>query len=135
MSVPNDSMPPSDPSAVSSDERQWAMFSHLSMIASNIITGAIGGFIGPLIMWLVKKDTMPWAGEQAKEVLNFSILVTAIMVAMWLLTVVTFGIGGLLAFPVMVIVGIGALVFNIIAAMKTNEGVAYRYPINFRIIK
>jgi len=130
----NDPVPPAS-DAPSADERQWAMFSHLSMIGAGIVTGGWGGFLGPLIMWLVKKDTMPWAAEQAKEALNFSILVTAIVIAMWMLTIVTFGIGGLLAIPVMIIVGIGALILNIMAAMKTNEGIAYRYPVNFRIVK
>jgi uncharacterized protein len=129
----NDGAPPSG--SVSNEERQWAMFSHLSMLAASVVTGGWGGFAGPLIMWMMKKDTMPWAGEQAKEALNFSILVTGIMIAMWILTFVTLGLGALIAFPVMMIVGVAALVFCIIAAMKTNEGVAYRYPVNFRVVK
>jgi uncharacterized Tic20 family protein len=47
----------------------------------------------------------------------------------------TLGVGALLTVPLMLIVGVAALVFVIIAAMKANEGVAYRYPFALRLIK
>ena len=122
----------------SAEERQWAMFAHLSALAGGLLTGAIGGwgfFLGPLVIWLMKKDTMPFVADQAKEALNFNITVSAIMLLMLVLTVVTLGIGFLLAGPVMVIVGIAALVLIIMAAIKANEGHAYRYPLTLRLVK
>jgi uncharacterized Tic20 family protein len=47
----------------------------------------------------------------------------------------TLGVGALLTVPLMLIVGVAALVFVIIAAMKANEGVASRYPFALRLIK
>jgi uncharacterized protein len=139
MSESNDTMSPPPPSgAPSAEERQWAMFAHLSALAGGLLTGAFGGwgfFIGPLIIWLMKKDTMPFVNDQAKEALNFNITVSAIFLVLLILTVVTLGIGAILTVPVMLIVGIGALVFIIIAAMKANEGIAYRYPVTIRLIK
>jgi uncharacterized protein len=139
MSESNDTMSPPPPSgAPSAEERQWAMFAHLSALAGGLLTGAFGGwgfFIGPLIIWLMKKDTMPFVNDQAKEALNFNITVSAIFLVLLILTVVTLGIGAILTVPVMLIVGIGALVFIIIAAMKANEGIAYRYPATIRLIK
>jgi uncharacterized Tic20 family protein len=35
----------------------------------------------------------------------------------------------------MMIIGIAALVFVIIAAVKANEGKAYRYPVSVRLVK
>ena len=83
----------------------------------------------------MKKDTMPFVNDQAKEALNFNITVSAIFLVLWILTVVTLFIGALLTFPLMAIVGIGALVLIVIASMKANEGVAYRYPFTIRLIK
>ena len=123
---------------VPAEERQWGMFAHLSMLAAGLLTSAIGGwgwFLGPLIIWLMKKDTMPFVADQAKEALNFSLLVTAVFVVLMLLGFLTLGVGFLVTVPVMVIVGIAALILTIMAAMKANDGVRYRYPINIRFIK
>ena len=140
MSEANDyTTPPPPPSGMpSAEERQWAMFAHLSALLGGLLTGAVGGwgsFIGPLIIWLVKKDSMPFVNDQAKEALNFNITVSAILLALWILTVVTLFIGALLTFPLMAIVLVAALVLIVIAAIKSNEGVAYRYPFAIRLIK
>jgi hypothetical protein len=123
---------------VSAEERQWAMFAHLSALAGGLLTSAIGGwgfFIGPLVIWLMKKDTMPFVADQAKESLNFNITVSAIFLILLILSLVTLGIGFLVTLPIMLIVGIAALVLIIIAAMKANQGIAYRYPFTVRLVK
>jgi Uncharacterized protein conserved in bacteria len=136
---PSDSLPPSPDEAMPSpEERQWALFAHLSALVGGLLTGAwmgLGCFIGPLIIWQVKKDTMPFVEDQAKEALNFNITVAIIGVALLLLSVMTLGIGLLLTIPVAIIVGIAWLVFTIIAAIRANEGVRYRYPFALRLIK
>ena len=114
------------------------MFAHLSALAGGLLTSAVGGwgfFLGPLVIWLMKKETMPFVADQAREALNFNITVSAIMLAMMVLGFVTLGIGFLLAAPVMFIVGVAALVFIVIAAIKANDGVAYRYPMTVRLVK
>ena len=123
---------------ISADQRQWAMFAHLSAIVGGLLTGHFGGIgcvLGPLIIWAVKKDTMPFVADQAKEALNFNITVGIVLFVLFLLGIGTLGIGFILTAPLMGIVGIAALVFIIIAAIKANEGVAYRYPFTLRLIK
>ncbi|MEG3157390.1 DUF4870 domain-containing protein [Lysobacter zhanggongensis] len=125
-------------SGISAEERQWAMFAHLSALVGGLLTSAAGGwgtFIGPLVIWLVKKDTMPFVNDQGKEALNFNITVAIICLALVLLSIVTLGIGLIIAIPAWVIVGIAWLVLTILAAVKANEGVAYRYPLTLRLIK
>jgi len=121
------------------EERQWAMFAQLSALVGALLTGALGGgwgcFIGPLIIWLVKKDGMPFVDDQGKEALNFNITVAIASVALLLFSVVTFGIGLLIAIPLWVIIGIAWLVLTIIAAIKANEGERYRYPFTLRLVK
>ena len=129
---------PGADNGINAEERQWAMFAHLSALAGGLLTSAIGGwgfFIGPLVIWLMKKDTMPFVADQAKEALNFNITVSAIFLVLMILGFVTLGIGFLIALPIMLIVGIAALVLVIIAAMKANQGIAYRYPFTIRLVK
>ena len=80
MSVPPESVtppassagaPPPPASAPTAEERQWAMFAHLSALLGGLVTGWIGGwgwFLGPLIIWLMKKDSMPLAKRRPPEV-------------------------------------------------------------------
>ncbi|MBO9715494.1 MAG: DUF4870 domain-containing protein [Pseudoxanthomonas sp.] len=116
------------------EDRQWAMFGHLSALIG-LFTGGIGNIVGPLVIWLVKKDTLPFAGEQAKEALNFNITLLIAAVALVLVTVVTFGIGIILTGPIGALLGLAWLVLTILAGVKANEGVAYRYPFTLRLIK
>ena len=124
--------------AVPQDQRQWAMFAHLSALLGGLLTSAVGGwgwFLGPLVIWLMKKETMPFVEDQAKEALNFNITVTIVFLVLMLLGFVTLGVGFLITLPVMLIVGIAALVLIVMAAIKANDGVRYRYPFTLRLIK
>ncbi|HQX94614.1 MAG TPA: DUF4870 domain-containing protein, partial [Thermomonas sp.] len=94
-----------------------------------------GFFLGPLVIWLMKKETMPFVADQAKEALNFNITVSAIFLLLLILSFLTLGIGFLITVPIMLVVGLGALVLVIMAAIKANEGVAYRYPFAIRLVK
>jgi len=128
--------PPSG--APAQEERQWAMFAHLSALLGGLLTSGLGGwgfFLGPLVIWLMKKDSMPFVADQAREALNFNITVSAIFLILLILSVLTLGIGLLVTMPIMLIVGLAALVLIIMAAVKANAGVAYRYPFAIRLVK
>jgi uncharacterized Tic20 family protein len=127
------SPPPSPGGEVPPDQRQMALFSHLSSLSGLIIP--LGNILGPLILWLVKKDTMPFVEDQAKEALNFNITLGIIGIVLTIITVVTFGIGAVLTVPLGILLGIAWLVLTIMAGMKANEGQYYRYPFALRLIK
>lgn len=138
MNESNESINPSpqlQPSGVPAEERQWAMFAHLSALAGGVLTGGWGCFIGPLIIWLVKKDTMAFVDDQGKEALNFNITCGIVFLALLLLAIMTLGIGLIIAIPGWIIIGVAWIVLTIIAGIKANEGVAYRYPLSLRLIK
>jgi uncharacterized Tic20 family protein len=128
-----------EPTSASADERQWAMLAHLSALLGYLLTsgwaGSAGGFLGPLIVWLIKKDTMPFVDTQGKEALNFSITICIAFATLFGFGIMTFGIGFFFVWPLFLVVGLYALIFTIIASVKTYEGVAYRYPIALRLIK
>jgi uncharacterized Tic20 family protein len=136
----NPTTPPPPPPEVApvlvardADERMWAMLGHLSAFTA-FITG-LGCVIGPLIVWLVKRETMPFAGDQAKEALNFNITAIIVAVGLGIFTFITLGIGALLTVPAACILFVGWFVLTIIAAIKANNGEQYRYPFAIRLVK
>ncbi|WP_110927837.1 DUF4870 domain-containing protein [Bacillus massiliglaciei] len=85
-------------------------------------------FIGPLVIWLLKKDSSPFIDYHGREYLNFLISYTVYGIIAGLLTLVLIG------FVLAPIVGLAAVVFTIIAAVKAFEGIEYRIPFIFRIL-
>jgi uncharacterized Tic20 family protein len=111
----------------SPEVRQWAMFCHFAAFLGMLFP--FGNLLGPLILWQIKKDSDPFIDAQGKEALNFQITVSLAMVASTFLMLLLIG------FALFGLVAVGALVLTIIAGIKANEGVAYRYPFTWRLIK
>ena len=112
---------------ISQDEKTWGMLAHLSTLVGLIVP--FGTIVGPLVVWLMKKDTMPFVADQGKEALNFNITVLIAMIVGGILTLVLIGV------LVMIVVGIAWLVLSIIAALAANKGESYRYPFTLRLVK
>ena len=94
------------------------------------LLGIFTYFVGPLIIWLMKKDSSPFVDDQGKEALNFQIVASIATAACFLACCLP---------PVAVLlisaVQITRIVFSIIATVQANQGIAYRYPVTFRLIK
>jgi uncharacterized Tic20 family protein len=118
----------SAPGTLTQDERTWGLACHLSALAG-IVLPTFGHILGPLIVWLVKKDTMPFVDDQGKESLNFQLTVT---IALFVSGLLCFVLIGLVLLPAVILADV---ILVILAAIKANEGVAYRYPYNIRFIK
>jgi uncharacterized Tic20 family protein len=106
--------------SITADDKTWGMLAHLSGLIASLLGGLT--FLGPLVVYLIKKDSSPFVADQAKEALNFQL--AAFIVS--LISIVTC-IGP-------IIVMIGALVYAVIGAMEANKGIVYRYPYTFRLI-
>ena len=117
------SAPPPPPAGASQEDKTLALLTHLS--------GIILGFIVPLVIWLTNKDKSDkgWLNDQAREALNFQITIAIAWVVAIVLSAVAIGF---LLYPV---IWIGNLILCILAGIKANEGVAYRYPFALRLIK
>lgn len=76
-----------------------------------------------------KKDQYPFVDDQGKEALNFHITLFLMMVVAGILTIIVIGV---VLIPIIALYG---LIFSIIAAVKANEGVSYRYPFSLRLLK
>lgn len=114
-------------SGMSHLERQWGMFCHLAGLAGALIP-AFGNVIGPLIIWLMKKDEFPFVNTEGKESLNFQISIAIYLAGSMCL----FIFGGWIA---AIAVQIFAIVQVILASIKANEGKPYKYPLTIKFIK
>jgi hypothetical protein len=108
--------------APTQDEKTMALLAHIGGIVMPILV--------PLFIMISKGKESAWVREQSVEALNFQITIAIGYVVCAILTPVMC-IGALLA-PV---VGVAAVVLGIIAGLKTNEGLPYRYPVNIRLVK
>jgi uncharacterized protein len=119
---------PAPGSAPTENERTWAMLAHLSALAGLVIP-LLGIVIGPLVVWLARRDESPFVAEHAKEALNFniSVLIGALVCGLLMLVFVGFLLGTALF--------IAWLVMTLVGAIKASEGAVYRYPFSLRLVK
>ncbi|KQM48607.1 MULTISPECIES: DUF4870 domain-containing protein [Pseudomonas] len=107
--------------------RQGAMLCHLAAFLGFVFP--FGSVVGPLILWQMKKEVDPFIDDQGKEALNFQITVA---IAWMVCIVLAFAVIG---FFLMVALAIATVVLTIIGSIKANKGIAYRYPLTWRVVK
>lgn len=113
--------------AQTNEERTWAMLCHIASLAGYVIP--FGNILGPLVMWLIKKDEMPLVNDQGKEAINFNISITVYVMIALVLIIVLIGI------PLLILLGLMQFILTIVAAVSANGGKQYRYPLTFRLVR
>ncbi len=112
---------------LSADEKNLAMFCHLSAFLGLFIP--LAHIIAPLIIWLIKKDEMPFVDRHGKESLNFQISMTIYYIVSFFLMFILVGwlvFVGLMIFELVVI---------IIAAVKASKGEEWQYPLRIPFVQ
>ena len=108
--------------------RIWGMLCHLTALLG-MIGIPFGNIFGPLIVWLVKKNTYPFVNEQGRESLNFQLSMTIYAIAAALLIFVKIGM------PLLLLVAGINFILVIIASIRAFNGETYTYPLAIRLIK
>ncbi len=107
------------------DDKTFGMLVHL--------LGVFTAFVGPLVIWMIKREDSPFVEDQGKEALNFQITIgIGYLLAMVLSAIPFVACLTALLFPALWVCGV---VFSILACLKANEGELYRYPYTLRLIK
>ena len=115
-------------SGPSEEARKWGMIVHLSALVG-LLGNGIGFLLGPLAVWLMKREEDPFIDANGKEAVNFQItMMLAAIVSAFLILI-------LIGFVLLAIIGIMAVVLPILAGIKAKEGEVYRYPLTIRFIK
>jgi uncharacterized Tic20 family protein len=109
------------------ETRQWAMFLHLSLLAGFVVPFA--GFVAPILIWQLKKEEFPELDEHGKVVINW--LISGLIYA---------GISFILMFliigiPMLMVLGLLAVVFPIVGGIKANNGELWTYPLSIPFLK
>lgn len=129
-------VPPGPFGPVTAKERELALLAHLSAFVTFV---GIPSFVGPLVVYLWKRDAHPYIVEHAREALNFNLSVAVYAVAGTILGVLigilTLGLGIFLFVPIALAAAVLFLVVVIIAAQRANAGEAYRYPLCIRFLR
>ena len=115
------------PPEASSDSRGWAVAAHL--------TPWIAGFLGPLIIWLAKKDD-PYVEDHARESLNFQLSLMLYFFVLMISIIIIIWMPFWFFVWILVFFGLGTLGFvtNIVGAIRASNGDMYRYPLCIRFV-
>jgi uncharacterized Tic20 family protein len=113
---------------LTSEEQTLAMLCHLLSIFT--------GFLGPLVLWLVKKDSSAYIDHHGREAVNFQLTILLVMiviasVAFPLMLILV----GIFLIPLLVIIPILALIAEIMAAVAAQNGEWHRYPCCIRFCR
>ena len=119
-----------------SDQQTWRVLAHASALIQFI---GIPSFVGPLVVWLIRRDD-PVVEPHAREALNFQLsLIVYFAAAIVLGIILAITIVGLILLPLVIIFGIvlviAEVVFAIMATLAATRGELYRYPMNLNLIK
>jgi uncharacterized Tic20 family protein len=115
------------PAAVDQEVRNTAVAAHLSTFAGLIVP--FGSVIGPLAVWLTRRDRDPFIDDAGREALNFGISIAIYGV------VALVGALMLVGIPVLIAGVVAWVVLASLAAVKASQGQAYRYPLTLRLVR
>ena len=132
---------------IDKDARTWATVCHLSALIM-LVGVPLGNILGPLVVWLAKRQTNEFVDDQGKEALNFQITFALCEIVLFILIFLLvfgaplhyqpFSILPVIFLPAMLIM-MALFILNIglviMAAIRSNEGISYRYPFTLRIVK
>lgn len=116
------------------DSTNWAMLAHGSAFIAALASVGMLVFLGPLVIWLVKRDD-PFVERHARQALNFNLL----MLVLWLIGVagafLTFGIGFIFIAPIGFVVFVGWAITTVLGIVRAANGAPYSYPFNISLVK
>jgi uncharacterized protein len=111
---------------LTSEARNWGMFCHL--IALLAMPLGFGHIVGPLVIWLIKRNDHPFIDDQGKESLNFQISITIYTVLLSPTICIVIGL------PLIAALWIANVIMIVVASIKASGGEAFRYPLTLRLV-
>jgi uncharacterized protein len=109
------------------ETRTWAMILHLSLLSGLIVP--LAGLIVPVIIYILKKDSLPGIVPHGHVVFNW--MISALIYAVVSMVLIVIGIGILLLAALAIL----SIVFPIIGGVKASEGEVWTYPLSIKFLK
>jgi uncharacterized Tic20 family protein len=107
--------------------RNTAVAAHLSTFAGLVVP--FGSVIGPLAVWLTRRDRDPFIDQAGREALNFGITIALYGAVLLVAALMLVGI------PFLIIGVVAWVVLASLAAVKASQGQPYRYPLTLRLVR
>ena len=113
--------------SVDEEIRTTAVVAHLSTFAGLVVP--FGSVIGPLAVWLTRRDRDPFIDQAGREALNFGISIAIYGSVLLVAALMLVGI------PLLIVGVIAWVVLASLAAVKASQGQPYRYPLTLRLVR
>jgi uncharacterized Tic20 family protein len=123
----NEQTPPPLTTSTSSTVRTWCVLAHATALVGFLVPLA-GHIVGPLIIWLAKRQDSPEIDAHGKESMNFQLSMLIYNLIAGLLCLMLIG------FLLLAILHILNVILVIVAAIQASEAKLYRYPLSIRLI-
>jgi uncharacterized protein len=133
----SDSLPPVQQPAAGPavSTRSWEVLCHASAMAG-LIGIPFGNIVGPLVVWLMKRDVSPGVDAHGKESLNFHISWTIYGIVIGSISaILLFVLVGFLLWPVLIAGWFAMVILVVIGSVKASNGQLYRYPLTIRFLQ
>ena len=105
----------------------FCLLFHLSQFTSIIIP--LAGIILPVVMWATNKDEFPIVDAHARNLFNWSLSLLLYLIISIPLIFIVIGVISIYTLCVL------NIVFVIMAAVKANKGVLWKYPLSINFVK
>lgn len=116
----------------SADDRTWAILAHLSAVVGAVVSVGWLTFLGPLIIYLIKKDSSPFVRNAAAGSFNFTLSMTLLAIAGGLVSLTVVGL--VVGIPMMIVGALFPIVLGIVGAVKASNGESYTYPFQLKVL-
>ena len=114
-----------DGTTPTADEKTWGVLIHVSQFAGYVLP--LGGFVVPLVLWLVKRGDSETIDEHGRVVVNWMLTQLLMLAVAIPLCAVVVGI------PLLIAIILCGIVFAIVGSIRASEGIVWRYPFSLDV--
>lgn len=112
--------------SVTKSEKDFGLLVYASSLLGYVVP--LGSILGPLILWLMKREESAFVDQCGRSCLNFKLSLLIYVIISGILFLV--GIG----FIFLIVLGILDFVCTILGMIKASEGQVYRYPLTIKFL-
>ncbi|XCB30742.1 DUF4870 domain-containing protein [Arcanobacterium hippocoleae] len=117
---------------ITSEERTWAILAHISAIIATFISAGWLSFIGPLLVWAIKKDSSAYVRNSAAQSFNFNLSLWILNALAWVLFFT------IILIPIAILIWISTFILllwhHIRAVIAASNNRVYHYPLQLKIL-
>jgi uncharacterized protein len=119
---------------VDRDDKNLAVLTHLGTVAAAFLSGGLLHVVVPAVAMIALHDKSSFARDHARNQLNFQLTFLAVVAAGIVLSVVTLGLGLVVALPAIAFFWIFDLVNTIRAALAAGRGEHFEFPWSLKLL-